>query len=89
MDVEALRRQGAMRSLRVCSAHFVDNDFFKLSTVVHESDSIHGRHEKVVLEPELQFFDVVASLPGSVHDSQIFTNSRHEGEPPALSTMLC
>ncbi|XP_072144057.1 uncharacterized protein [Dermacentor andersoni] len=50
MDVEALRRQGAMRSLRVCSAHFVDNDFFKLSTVVHESDSIHGRHEKAHFE---------------------------------------
>lgn len=45
MDVEALRRQATVRSLRACSAHFVDNDF-KLSTVVHESDSTYGRQEK-------------------------------------------
>nr|XP_037290833.1 putative nuclease HARBI1 [Rhipicephalus microplus] len=31
---------------------------------------------QAITGPELQFFDVVASWPGSVHDSRIFTNSR-------------
>ncbi|KAL3222138.1 hypothetical protein MRX96_050077, partial [Rhipicephalus microplus] len=31
---------------------------------------------QAVTGPELQFFDVVASWPGSVHDSRIFTTSR-------------
>ncbi|XP_040067890.1 putative nuclease HARBI1 [Ixodes scapularis] len=31
---------------------------------------------KAVTGPQLQFYDVVVSWPGSVHDSQIFDNSR-------------
>lgn len=31
---------------------------------------------QAVTGPQLQFFDVVASWPGSVHDSRIFDNSR-------------
>lgn len=31
---------------------------------------------QAITGPELQFFDVVASWPGSVHDTRIFTNSR-------------
>ncbi|XP_064486106.1 putative nuclease HARBI1 [Ornithodoros turicata] len=31
---------------------------------------------QAITGPELQFFDVVASWPGSVHDSRIFDNSR-------------
>ncbi|XP_064475769.1 putative nuclease HARBI1 [Ornithodoros turicata] len=44
---------------------------------------------QAITGPELQFFDIVASWPGSVHDSRIFENSRvrvlyEEGRIPGI-----